>query len=550
MLQFRRKRAVLTATLLVCAALSLRAACALDPRGESLLRNTLLLSAGVSAIALPVGVFSAWLLARTNAPGSGLGWPVAIAMLFMPLYLQAAGWDAAVGRQGWLASWNSLAFGNFNASQLALTGWPAAIWVHAMAAVPWVIVIAGRGLQLVEAELEETALLDGRLIRVALHVTCVRAMPSFVIAGLAIFVFTSSEIAVTDVYQIRTYAEEIYTFGPAAADTSTGYAQLASVFSGGSAVWFAMILGAIAMSVHLGTPARESSWTNSPRYDLGAWRWPAAVWLALLCVTMAGAPLASLLVQLGLTVERSGDGWIRFWSEAKGLRLLLGSMVEFRHEYFWSLIIGLLAATAASAVGLTLGRLARQFRAGRLAASAIIAAGFAIPGPAVGLAVLSLFNRWNNDTLVWLYEDTILAPVLAQTLRALPVTIWMSWYVLRTIPVQILEAARLDGASSWQSLWRVELPMRWPGLAATWLAAFTLCVGDLAATNLTAPPGLWTIPMRVFGLMHAGVDDVAAAICLIVVAVTSLASMSILRLWSTDRCESGATGTSTGEETV
>lgn len=540
MLQFRRKPAVLAATILVCFAIGLCAACVLDPRGESLLRNTFLLSAGVSAIALPIGILSAWILVRTTSPGSGLCWSVAIAMLFMPLYLQAAGWDAALGRQGWLASWSSPSFWNFNAEQLALTGWPAAIWVHAMAAVPWVIMIAGCGLQFVETELEETALLDGRLIRVALHVTCVRALPSFVIAGLAVFVFTSGEIAVTDLYQIRTYAEEIYTYGPTAANVPTGCGQTVSAFSAGSAAWFALIFGAVTLSVHLGMPSREVSCAHPPRYGLGVWRWPAAVWVGLLCVTMAGAPLASLLVQLGLTVQRSGDEWIRSWSAAKAVQLLLRSAAEFRYEYFWSLAIGLPAATAASAAGLMLGRLARRFRAGRLAASAVIAAGFAIPGPAVGLAVLWLFNRWNNATVAWLYEDTILAPVLAQTLKALPVTVWMSWYALRTIPAQILEAARLDGASSWQSLWCVELPMRWQVAAATWLAAFTLCIGDLAATSLTAPPGLGTIPGRVFGLMHAGVDDVAAAICLVVVAVTFAASMLVLRLWSADNGGFGA----------
>ena len=58
-------------------------------------------------------------------------------MLFVPLYLQAAAWQAGFGVQGWF----TLATG-FPA---LLEGWPGVIWIHVMAAIPWVTLIAAVG---------------------------------------------------------------------------------------------------------------------------------------------------------------------------------------------------------------------------------------------------------------------------------------------------------------------------------------------------------------------------------------------------------------------
>ncbi len=93
-----------------------------------------------------------------------------LAMLFVPLYLQAAAWEAGFGLQGW---YTALAGGN-----VLLEGWRGAIAIHTLAAIPWVVLIVGVGLLLVEPELEEAALLDGTPGQVFRRVTLPRAAPS------------------------------------------------------------------------------------------------------------------------------------------------------------------------------------------------------------------------------------------------------------------------------------------------------------------------------------------------------------------------------------
>ena len=78
-----------------------------------------------------------------------------------------------------------------------------------MAAIPWVVLIIGLGIRLIEPELEEAALLETSAWNVLLRVTLARSLPALVVAALWILVTTAGEITVTDLYQVRTYAEEV-----------------------------------------------------------------------------------------------------------------------------------------------------------------------------------------------------------------------------------------------------------------------------------------------------------------------------------------------------
>ena len=73
---------------------------------------------------------------------------------------------------------------------------------------------------------------------------------------------------------------------------------------------------------------------------------------------------------------------------------------------------------------------------------------------------------------------------------------------------------RGGGANCYES----HCPQRWPAVAAAWLVGFAIAIGELAATVLVLPPQQSTaISVRVFQMLHYGVDDRLAAICLVMV---------------------------------
>jgi iron(III) transport system permease protein len=145
---------------------------------------------------------------------------------------------------------------------------------------------------------------------------------------------------------------------------------------------------------------------------------------------------------------------------------------------------------------------------------------------------LPLPGGGSESWLILLYEKTLVAPAIAQAVHALPLAILLVWHSLATLSDDELSAAQLDGAGSLRSFWLIALPQRWLALAGAWLAAFAVAAGDLGWSHLVIPAGGDTIQRRVFGLVHAGVEEQVAALCLtVVVAYAAIAGavVAILR---------------------
>jgi iron(III) transport system permease protein len=114
-------------------------------------------------------------------------------------------------------------------------------------------------------------------------------------------------------------------------------------------------------------------------------------------------------------------------------------------------------------------------------------------------------------------------------LRSLPVATLVMWYAMQSIPREVLESAAVDGAGSWSQLFRIALPMRWPAAAAAWLIALAIALGDLAASILVVPPGVSTLSIAIFGLLHYGVEDRVAGLCLALLLIfAALATVVLL----------------------
>jgi len=87
--------------------------------------------------------------------------------------------------------------------------------------------------------------------------------------------------------------------------------------------------------------------------------------------------------------------------------------------------------------------------------------------PAVSL-IIPLFRLFKNAQLL----DTLLALILAYSTFSMPFVVWIMAGYFQSVPRELEEAARIDGASRFQAFLRVALPLALPGLGAT--AIFTL----------------------------------------------------------------------------
>ncbi|AGA26280.1 ABC transporter permease [Singulisphaera acidiphila] len=510
-------------------------------------------------IALPIGLPLALILFRTDAWGRRFMLGLLGVAALVPMPLHATSWIGGFGNAGRMQA--------FGFTPL-LVGLPGAAFVHAMAALPWIVLLAGVGLRTVEPELEESALLEMPAWRVVTCVTVRRSVGALAGAALAVAVLTAGDMTVTDLLQVRSYAEEAYVqfqlgHGPAAA---------AAVALPPLAVLGTLIL-VTARALLKADPGRLASVARPGRvWALGAWRIPVGVLVAATAGSVVFLPILTLVWRAGRVGGIAASGRPPEWSIPGLLGTLRRAVLDVGGSFLsgpleqaletgtWSalrgpgrwfgnplgspllesILWGALGATAAVVVAWSLAWLSRQPGPWRWVCAVSVALALATPGPVAGMA---LVLGYRESSLVY---DSPLILVLVFILRTFPYALLVLWPAVRAFPQEHLEVAAIEGSRVWGTIYRVVLPMSRGALIAAWCVAFVLALGELPAANLVAPPGTGLISIEIWSLLHTGVESHLAGVALVVLAafalfgfaaMVALARMSRMARYSVFRSE-------------
>lgn len=452
------------------------------------------------AIALPTGIALAIGLFRTDL--TGRRWWLALLALaaFVPMPIHAAAWIGALGNLG-----RAQLFG----LRPIVVGWPGAAFVHAMAATPWVTLLVGLGLRSVAPEMEEAALMDLPAWRVLVRITLRRSVGAIAAAALAVAVLTTGDMTVTDLIQVRTYAEEAYLqYGLGRGPGAGAAVALPPILALGLAIgWGALaLLQADPPSTH----ERSRTW------HLGPWRVPAGLVVGAAVSGLVILPLYGLFWRAGRVGGVAAAGIGPRWSVA-GLTATIAagwSEVVGPPERILptSLMLAALGATAAASLGWSLAWASRRPGSWRWTAAIALTLALATPGPVAGMALLLAYGG------VHAVHATPIILILAYTLRTFPYAFLAAWPALRGLPDVYLEGAALDGYGLRGLAWRVALPLsRFPLLAA-WGVAFVLAMGEVPATHPVSLPGTTTMTNLLWSLLHTGTESHLAGIVLVMLA--------------------------------
>jgi ABC-type Fe3+ transport system permease subunit len=164
----------------------------------------------------------------------------------------------------------------------------------------------------------------------------------------------------------------------------------------------------------------------------------------------------------------------------------------------------------------------------------LLAITWAMPGPVVGLGLKGVFRTvldatgWPGPLAHALWYGPSPAPLLwVFVLRFLPFAAALLWPVVRLLPRDLFEAARLDGAGPWQELLAVVWPAVWPAVLRTALAVTVLSLGEISASKLVSTPGEESYAELIFTQMHYGVTADLAARCLLLLAVVVAGTVAV-----------------------
>jgi iron(III) transport system permease protein len=482
--------------------------------------NTLRLAAGTLALALPAGIVGAVLLYRTDLPLRRELRGLIVLTLFVPLPLFASGWQAALGSGG-LFSFVSTESSIWRPWDQGLR---AAIWIHAVAGLPWVVWLVGRGLCWVEPELEEDALTAASPWRVLWHVTVRRSGAAIGAAALWVGLQTATEVTVTDLMQVRTYAEEVYNQF-VASDRALVPRLVAVAFP---SVLLAGILVAWTTQRWQQTLPPLTTLAAVPRLlPLGRLRWPCFTLVLAAVSVLVLVPLVSLIWKGGLA--GSPEAWsLGALTDALAKASLAGAKVVRD-----SLLLAAGAGGVAALLAVIACWLAVESRGFRFLVVALMAVAWAMPAPIVGVGLKDtiefiLASVPSKPLSRALYYGPSLLPVLwVDIIRFFPCAVAVLWPIVRLLPPELRDAARVDGARPWQELHYVVIPLTLLVIIRAGLAVAVLSLGELGAGKLVAPPESGTFAQELFSQMHYGTGRDVAALCLLLLLPVLLGGLLV-----------------------
>ncbi|HZP98591.1 MAG TPA: carbohydrate ABC transporter permease [Reyranella sp.] len=102
------------------------------------------------------------------------------------------------------------------------------------------------------------------------------------------------------------------------------------------------------------------------------------------------------------------------------------------------------------------------------------------------LPPLALAGAWYTLSRAVGLDNSFVGLILAHTVLNLPMALWLMGVFVREVPLELEEAARIDGASTFTVLRHIVLPLVAPGLAACAILTFVFSWNEFAvALNLT-----------------------------------------------------------------
>lgn len=221
---------------------------------------------------------------------------------------------------------------------------------------------------------------------------------------------------------------------------------------------------------------------------MSAGRLTLTLLLAFATVPFGWALAASLVPEVALF----GDGapW------RGGLTLEHWRALFYTRDFWLPIRNSVIVASATTAVCLVIGTLAAlalarlRFR-GRSAVLGLVLAVAMFPQISIVSPLYLLLRRLG-------LIDTFPGLVLPYVTFALPLAVWLLTSFLRELPADLEEAALVDGASRFQALTRIVLPLAAPAIATTGILTFIYCWNEfLFALSFTLGPDRQTVPVAI-----------------------------------------------------
>jgi iron(III) transport system permease protein len=486
-------------------------------RNLDALLNTLVYTAGSSALAMAVGVSLAILSVRTDIPGGRAIGALAMMPLLVPPFILVVGWVAiADPNAGFLNIIASLTAGKrtvlFDVNTML-----GIVWVTGLFLAPYVYLLTASALTGADAAAEEAARVCGAG-RWRLLTTIILPMlrPSLLAALLLVVIMSAGDFIIPSTIGLKA---RIYLLPSLIWQNSNTFPPRAGLAAAQGLLLIAV--GLLCIYFQRRALARGGRFTllggkgaRAMPIALGRLRYP------LMGFAVAFTLLSSVIPLLAVT----SMAFMKFWAPnamvLENLTWRNFNYILFEYPQVWpsvrhSVFLAVFGATICAALAIALAWYTIRLRGALTrAVEYAVVLPLGIPGIALGLGIL---NAW---ILVpgGIY-GTLWILLLAYVIAHIPVAMQFVSSALHAIHTDLEDASRVAGHSWSSTIRRIDVPLMRPALLGCWLLIYVVILREISLVILLYNPGTIVLSVGLMDVWGSGFYPELAVYSLLLMAI-------------------------------
>jgi iron(III) transport system permease protein len=493
---------------------------------KTLLTNSMIFSVGSAAIALVYGTALAWLAERSDAPFRRLAYVSAYVSFAIPGIIKVVGWIMLMGPKA----------GILNAPIVAFTGAPlfnifslsGMVLVESFLWIPIVFLLMATPFRSMDPSLEEAATTAGSTgWQVFRKVTFPLALPSVLAVLILTFIRSLEAFEIPALIGIPAGVEVL---------TTKIYLQIKGGLIpkyGEASAYSIILIGLVALGLYpyYRITSKTYKFTTISgkayrphRIQLGKWHWlggllmlvlPLLQFLPIVAIAWSSfLPFAQVPSRKALSLL-TFNNYVTAFNDSGIIRSVMNSLTVSTTSATGAILITFFAAWL----------IVRASIKSRWILDQMAMLPLVFPGIVMGIAILKMYLM-----LPLPVYGTLWILILAFIARYLPYGIRFSHSALLSVHKELEEGAMVSGASWFQMVRQVVVPLIMPALLAGWIYVFLITFKELSIALLLYSPGSQVVAVTIWELWDNGHVGELAAFSLVITLGTVIVGSIFLNI--------------------
>ncbi|NNI77154.1 ABC transporter permease [Pasteurella multocida] len=478
---------------------------------EALL-NSLFIAVGVTIMSTIVGTFFAWLVTRTDLPYKGLMKVMFLVPFMLPSFIGALAWKMLLSpRAGYINRFFMDTFG-LEEPIFNIYSYTGIMAVETMYLFPFVFIQVCGALERMDPTLEESARISGAsLFTITRKITIPLVMPSIVSGALLIMLYSMAHFGTVAVLGVENGIFNIPTLIYERIHQSAG--SFEAIRTG--TVLATVLVVTAALIIWL-----QNKILNRGRFQIIAGKSFRPVEVKLrglrmpllfICVFYIAftivLPTVTIFIVGGLKTYGLPITWENLTFD--NYKFILFDWQLTKDAIRNSVLLGLAAAVITMFAGVMISYVIVKMRVkGKGILEFLGMLPFSVPGSVIALGVIL---AWSGKFGINLY-NTVWIILIAYIARYMAFSLKANSAALEQVHDSLVEAARACGASMWQSLKDIVVPLVRPGMIAAFFLIFLPALRELTVSVMLYGPSTRTIGVAIYTLNEDGETVYSAAL--------------------------------------